>query len=995
MTAALAKFQGISSVHIVSHGSPGSLHLGNSLLNSDSLTRYRSQLQQWRKALQDNAEILLYGCSVAAGAAGAAFVNQLESVLGATIAASSTPVGNAARGGNWELDVKTGAVAAPLAFQPEVLACYAGVLLDPIVYATCGCAACTMSSLLERGASSTDRAAGTRTVTAAEVVYTNGPTLATTTTEVGLTAAAPETLLFEDFEDASGITPPLGWESVLLAGVPETDIWRFDNPGRRGFLATYLDGTYAVYDSDAISNEDDPNTPEFEGVEESVAFVSPVFDASDASSVVLSFDQVYGGIAAGVNASEIFVEATTDGENWETVYFSNTGDFLINTPIVDLTDQVSGSDSAQVRFRFDGNWAFLWAIDNVSIVSDPAAGVVTPLGTVGVSESNVPDPLDFTFSLESRPTAPVTFNFIVDDAQLQPIEPLTFTAENWYIPQTSVVAAVADEIYEGEDFVSNVRIEVVSDDPNYNGFTVADVPVQITESTIPGYTSYRTVEKTYSDLSALAAANPDLASWVDIGDSYDKTAAGGAPGYDIFAIELGNKSTDKPGFNSGKFGPKGKPVLFIQGAIHAREYTTTEAVTRFAEQLIAGYGTDANITALLDFVDIRVVPIANPDGRKFAEQGYSWRKNTNPGDGTAPFPLYGVDLNRNYDAQWGQVPGGASTDPADLTYQGTGPFSEPESQSLRDYLLNVLPDQKGEDLFDAAPEDAPNIYYDVHSFGNLVLYPFGFDPNPDTQEIELAPNYEGLRNLGLKVGYFTGIDGEAYDVQRALTLYPTSGTTDDWVYETFGNASYTLELGTDFFQDVEYFENIIVPELLPAFFYSGQAAYAPYQASKGPDAIGLSVGATPQAVKGVTNELRLTATADDTRYDDDNLSTPEEIAEGRTLPEPDIVTGGRFSIDAPAWVEGTETYEMTAGDGAFDESIEQLVATIDVKALDLSIGRHTAFVQAQDATGNYGAPTAIFFDVLEAPENAKVTRATNQADTISTDRQNDLIYGRR
>ncbi|NJN56885.1 MAG: hypothetical protein HC879_05005, partial [Leptolyngbyaceae cyanobacterium SL_5_9] len=133
---------------------------------------------------------------------------------------------------------------------------------------------------------------------------------------------------------------------------------------------------------------------------------------------------------------------------------------------------MAGVENAQVRFRFDGNWSFVWALDNVEITDDLAPGIVTPSGLVGVSESNVPDPLDFQFVLQSRPTSDVTLNFTVDGEQLQPIEPITFTEENWFSPQVSVVEAIADNIPEGEDQRTTVSVTVTSEDPDYNGLVV-------------------------------------------------------------------------------------------------------------------------------------------------------------------------------------------------------------------------------------------------------------------------------------------------------------------------------------------------------------------------------------------------------------------------------------------------------------------------------------------------------------------------------------------
>ena len=75
-----------------------------------------------------------------------------------------------------------------------------------------------------------------------------------------------------------------------------------------------------------------------------------------------------------------------------------------------------------------------------------------------------------------------------------------------------------------------------------------------------------------------------------------------------------------------------------------------------------------------------------------------WRKNTNPnpaeGEDPAPFPNYGVDLNRNFDSKWGEIEGGSSGDPADEIYPGTSAFSEPETQAVRDYVTSLLPRSK-------------------------------------------------------------------------------------------------------------------------------------------------------------------------------------------------------------------------------------------------------------------------------------------------------------
>ncbi len=61
----LANRTNIDSIHLVSHGGPGSLQLGKTRLSVDNLEAYSQQLQQWRRALTIDADILIYGCNVA------------------------------------------------------------------------------------------------------------------------------------------------------------------------------------------------------------------------------------------------------------------------------------------------------------------------------------------------------------------------------------------------------------------------------------------------------------------------------------------------------------------------------------------------------------------------------------------------------------------------------------------------------------------------------------------------------------------------------------------------------------------------------------------------------------------------------------------------------------------------------------------------------------------------------------------------------------------
>ncbi|MDZ8140820.1 MAG: DUF4347 domain-containing protein, partial [Nostoc sp. DedQUE04] len=124
----LALHQGINSLHIVSHGAPGRVYLGNSQLSHETLNRYAAQLMGWASALSADAQLLLYGCEVAQTEQGMAFVQRLSELTGVVVVASDNLTGSAALGGDWALEVNTGVIAPSLAFQPEVMAAYASVL---------------------------------------------------------------------------------------------------------------------------------------------------------------------------------------------------------------------------------------------------------------------------------------------------------------------------------------------------------------------------------------------------------------------------------------------------------------------------------------------------------------------------------------------------------------------------------------------------------------------------------------------------------------------------------------------------------------------------------------------------------------------------------------------------------------------------------------------------------------------------------------------------
>jgi VCBS repeat-containing protein len=124
----LSDWSGLSSLHIVSHGTPGSVQLGTGFLNLETIGQYSQQIQGWETALKDDADILIYGCEVAKGPLGQSLINQLSQLTGINFIASETKTGSSDLGGDWELKGRTN---HPLAFSASVLASYSGVLAAP------------------------------------------------------------------------------------------------------------------------------------------------------------------------------------------------------------------------------------------------------------------------------------------------------------------------------------------------------------------------------------------------------------------------------------------------------------------------------------------------------------------------------------------------------------------------------------------------------------------------------------------------------------------------------------------------------------------------------------------------------------------------------------------------------------------------------------------------------------------------------------------------
>ncbi|MBX3725620.1 MAG: hypothetical protein KF823_06845 [Xanthomonadales bacterium] len=463
--------------------------------------------------------------------------------------------------------------------------------------------------------------------------------------------------------------------------------------------------------------------------------------------------------------------------------------------------------------------------------------------------------------------------------------------------------------------------------------------VQGASRSIPGYACFRTVEETLATIDTLVAAHPTLASYVDIGESWQAGNGPNGAGWPLRVLRLGNSAI-----------PGDKPRLFAMSAVHAREYSTAELMTRFAEQLLAGHGVDAEATWLLDHNEFHLLLQANPDGRKRAETGILWRKNQNTQDGACSTnppngnSHPGIDLNRNYPWRWG-IGTGSSTIQCSGTFRGPSPASEPETQAVRDYVTAIFPDTRPGDPLDpaiAADPDTRGLFLDVHSYSRLVLWPWGYSGSPVTG------NDAALVRLGRRLAWFT-----EYTPQRSLNLYATNGTTIDFAYGELGVPAYTMELGLAFFEDCAYAEQTLFPDNLAALRYASRSLHAPYRLPAGPDAdqVAVDLARVPRG-----SQVTVTARIDDNRLRNVGGTNPSP------QPPPVPVIGARLYVGSLPWQDGATGLEMAAADGGFDAITENV--RLDLDTSGLAPGRHLLYVQGRTTNGA-GPPAAVFLEVID------------------------------
>ncbi len=307
-----------------------------------------------------------------------------------------------------------------------------------------------------------------------------------------------------------------------------------------------------------------------------------------------------------------------------------------------------------------------------------------------------------------------------------------------------------------------------------------------------GGTTYRRLFDYSEDMKRLAREHPDLVRPITLGhETYE--------GRVVEGIELATNPNARDG----------RPVFLQMGVHHAREWPSGEHAMEWAFELVTGYRSgDPRAQRLLSTTRTIVVPIVNPDGFNASREagellGHGGGAHTDV-DGTGDisdaefllaaaanpneyrrkncrFPVgeggschqlangvedFGVDPNRNYGAFWGGP--GSSTLQLDQDYHGPGPFSEPETQNVRELV-------SGRQV---------TMLITNHTFSNLVLRPPGLEEHGTVVDEPL------LKALGDSMAAENG-----YSSQFGYQLYDTNGTTEDWTYNSTGGLGYTFEIG--------------------------------------------------------------------------------------------------------------------------------------------------------------------------------------------------------
>ncbi len=260
------------------------------------------------------------------------------------------------------------------------------------------------------------------------------------------------------------------------------------------------------------------------------------------------------------------------------------------------------------------------------------------------------------------------------------------------------------------------------------------------------------------EMRSLADQYPSLAKLVRFGETVQ--------GQDLLALKVSANATKA---RDGR-----KPAVMYVSLQHAREWIVGEMNRRLLRYFLERYGSDTEVTQLVDNNELWFVLVANPDGYDytFTPGNRLWRKNLadNDKDGVIT-TVDGVDPNRNWSFRWGYDNEGSSEIPSSAVYRGPSPSSEPETQALDALVARVR----------------PAFFINYHSAAELLLYGNGWQvatPEPD-DNIHVA-----------LLGTDTTPAVEGYDPDPSSELYATNGETTNHLSYVHGVVAYTPELDT-------------------------------------------------------------------------------------------------------------------------------------------------------------------------------------------------------
>ncbi|XP_071446834.1 carboxypeptidase B-like [Hetaerina americana] len=290
-------------------------------------------------------------------------------------------------------------------------------------------------------------------------------------------------------------------------------------------------------------------------------------------------------------------------------------------------------------------------------------------------------------------------------------------------------------IFEGTLAAKKIPYQLLSD--NVQLLIVAERQRQAEAERKGKADSGITFDKYYSHaemnayLDKVAAAHPDIAKVETVGKSFE--------GREMKGVKLSSGGT-------------GKPLVFVDGGIHAREWIASAMALYLIQEITEGSAKD-----LLESVDWVILPLVNPDGYEYSRnEDRMWRKTRSviPSE-----DCIGTDPNRNFDFHW--MESGASDDPCSDIFAGEKAFSEPEARALRDYVLANAKNAKA--------------YLTLHSYGQYILYPWGYDTS-------LPDDWKDLDDLGNAINdAISSVRGTTYEVgSSGQALYPAAGASDDW-----------------------------------------------------------------------------------------------------------------------------------------------------------------------------------------------------------------------